>query len=160
MPEALWKAVAEALAWAYRLDAGARRSTADARATRTLLKSGAQGADDESAPSVRISLWLFASLAKPCSPRRPRPTSGQPAVTSEGLAFQARTALGTGDVAAFSALFATADELTDPQRRFHAKLTLIDAGMGATSQASEGLATRMYVAVAERRAGHARGRAQ
>ncbi len=78
----------------------------------------------------------------------PAAGSGQPAVTSERLALQARTALGTGDVAAFSALFATADELTDPQRRFHAKLTLIDAGMGATTQASEGIATRVYVAVA------------
>ena len=71
-----------------------------------------------------------------------------PAVTSESLAFQARTALGSGDVAAFSALFAAADELTDPQRRFHGKLALIDAGMRATAQASEGLATRMYVAIA------------
>ena len=78
----------------------------------------------------------------------PAAGSGQPAVTSESLVVQARTALGTGDVAAFSALFATADELTDPQRRFHAKLALIDAGMGATTQASEGVATRVYVAVA------------
>lgn len=78
----------------------------------------------------------------------PAATSGQPAVTSEGLAFQARTALGQGDVPAFSGLFAAADELTDPQRRFHAKLALIDAGMSVTAQASEGLATRVYVAVA------------
>ncbi len=78
----------------------------------------------------------------------PAATSGQPAVTAESLAFQARTALGQGDVTAFSALFATADELTDPRRRFHAKLALIDAGMGVTAQASEGVATRVYVAVA------------
>ncbi len=71
-----------------------------------------------------------------------------PAVTSESLAFQARTALGSGDVSAFSALFAAANELTDPQRRFHGKLTLIDAGMSATAQASEGLATRVYLAIA------------
>jgi tetratricopeptide (TPR) repeat protein len=75
-------------------------------------------------------------------------TSAPPAVTAESLAFQARTALGTGDVAAFSALFGAADALTDPQRRFHAKLALIDAGMGVTAQASEGLATRVYVAIA------------
>ncbi len=78
----------------------------------------------------------------------PAAGSGQPAVTSESLAVQARTALGAGDVAAFSALFATATELTDPQRRFHAKLALIDAGMGATTQASEGVAARVYVAIA------------
>ncbi|HEY6526401.1 MAG TPA: glycosyltransferase [Solirubrobacteraceae bacterium] len=78
----------------------------------------------------------------------PAAASGQPAVTSESLAVQARAALGTGDVAAFSALFATATELTDPQRRFHAKLALIDAGMGATTQASEGVAARVYVTVA------------
>jgi tetratricopeptide (TPR) repeat protein len=78
----------------------------------------------------------------------PAATPAQPAVTSESLAFQARAALGTGDVAAFSALFATAGELTDPHRAFHAKLALIDAGMGVTAQASTGLATRVYVAVA------------
>jgi tetratricopeptide (TPR) repeat protein len=78
----------------------------------------------------------------------PAATSGPLAVTSESLAFQARTALGQGDVPAFSALFATAGELTDPRRRFHAKLSLIDAGMGVTTQAAEGLATRVYVAVA------------
>src|SRR5690242_123659 len=78
----------------------------------------------------------------------PAAASGRSAVTSESLAFQARTALGQGDVAAFSALFAAADELIDPHRSFHAKLALIDAGIGVTSQASEGLATRVYVAVA------------
>ena len=78
----------------------------------------------------------------------PAATSAAPAVTSESLAYQARTALSSGDVAAFSALFGAAGELTDPHRRFHAKLTLIDAGMGATAQASESLATRVYVALA------------
>ncbi|HEY1569385.1 MAG TPA: glycosyltransferase [Solirubrobacteraceae bacterium] len=78
----------------------------------------------------------------------PAATAATPAVTSESLAYEARTALGRGDVAAFSALFATAGELTDPHRRFHAQLTLIDAGMSATAQASESLATRVYVAIA------------
>jgi tetratricopeptide (TPR) repeat protein len=78
----------------------------------------------------------------------PAAAPGQPAVTSESLAFQARTALSQGDVPAFSALFAVAGELTEPQRRFHAKLALIDAGMAVTAHASEGLATRVYVAVA------------
>ena len=78
----------------------------------------------------------------------PAAAPGQPAVSAESLALRARTALGTGDVQGFSVLFATAEQLTDPQRRFHAKLALIDAGMGATPQASEGLATRVYVALA------------
>lgn len=78
----------------------------------------------------------------------PAATPGQPPVTAEGLVFQARTVLGNGDVAAFSALFFAAEELSDPHRRFHAKLALIDAGMGVTAQATEGLATRVYVAVA------------
>jgi tetratricopeptide (TPR) repeat protein len=78
----------------------------------------------------------------------PAATPGQSIVSTESLVFQARTALGTGDVATFSGLFATAGELTDPQRRFHATLALIDAGMGVTAQASEGMATRTYVAVA------------
>src|ERR1700743_915163 len=42
----------------------------------------------------------------------------------------------------------TAAALPAPHRRFHAELTLIDAGMGATAQASESLATRVYVAIA------------
>ena len=76
-------------------------------------------------------------------------TIGQPTITAEGLVLKARTALGNGDIAAFSALFATADELSDLQRRFHARLALIDAALGVTGQASTGLATRVYVAVAE-----------
>jgi tetratricopeptide (TPR) repeat protein len=78
----------------------------------------------------------------------PAASSAQSAVTAERLVFQARTALGNGDVSAFSALFATAGELTDPHRRFHAKLSLIDVGMAVTAHSSEGLATRVYVAVA------------
>jgi tetratricopeptide (TPR) repeat protein len=73
----------------------------------------------------------------------------QAAVTADSLVFQARTALAGGDVPAFSALFDAADRLTDPHRRFHTRLALIDAGLGVTAQASEGLATRIYVAVAE-----------
>ncbi len=79
----------------------------------------------------------------------PTATPTQPAVSSESLVFQARTALGTGDVPAFAALFASADQLTDPHRRFHAQLALIDAGFSVTAQATEGLATRIYVAIAE-----------
>jgi tetratricopeptide (TPR) repeat protein len=79
----------------------------------------------------------------------PAATPTQPAVTAESMAFQARSALGAGDVAGFSALFATADGLTDPHRRFHAKLALIDAGMAVTAQASESLATRVYLTVAQ-----------
>ena len=54
----------------------------------------------------------------------------------------ARTALAGGDVPAFSALFDTAGA-DHPQRRFHARLALIDAGFSVTAQASEGLATRV-----------------
>ncbi|HEY2321048.1 MAG TPA: glycosyltransferase family 2 protein, partial [Solirubrobacteraceae bacterium] len=79
----------------------------------------------------------------------PAATSLQPAASAESLVFQARTVLAGGDVPAFSALFAKADELTDPHRRFHARLALIDAGLSVTAQASEGLAARIYVAVAE-----------
>jgi len=78
----------------------------------------------------------------------PAATSSQPAANAESLAFQARTVLANGDVAAFSALFDTAGELTDPHRRFHARLALIDAGFTVTGQASEATATRVYVAIA------------
>src|SRR6201992_401844 len=79
----------------------------------------------------------------------PAATSAQPTVNAESLVFQARTVLANSDVPAFSALFASADQLTDPQRRFHARLALIDAGFTVTAQATEGLATRVYVAIAE-----------
>ncbi len=92
-----------------------------------------------------MALRLTGNTLQSSTPAAP---SAQPAITSESRVVEARTALGRGDVPAFSALFATADELTDPQRRFHAKLALIDAGMGVTAQAAEGLATRIYVAVA------------
>jgi tetratricopeptide (TPR) repeat protein len=76
-------------------------------------------------------------------------TAGQPSVNADSLVFQARTVLANGDVPAFSALFFSANEITDPQRCFHARLALIDAGLTVTAQATEGLATRVYVAIAE-----------
>ena len=91
--------------------------------------------------ALRLTGKTLQSSAPPATP-------APPAVTAESLAYQARAALGSGDVSAFNALFATAGELTDPHRSFHAKLALIDAGMAVTAQSSEGLATRVYVAVA------------
>jgi hypothetical protein len=78
----------------------------------------------------------------------PAATPAQPAVNAESLAFQARTVLANGDVAAFGVLFDTAGELSDPHRRFHARLAVIDAGFSVTAQTSEATATRVYVAIA------------
>ncbi len=79
--------------------------------------------------------------------------SDQPAApaapTGDLLALKAGTALTRGDVAAYSALFADAGALTDPQARFAAHWGLLQAGLQATGSASEGLAVRMFVAIAD-----------
>jgi tetratricopeptide (TPR) repeat protein len=77
------------------------------------------------------------------------PTAPPAPAAADNLALQARSALSRGDVAAFTALFSVADGLTDPHRRLHGRLALLEAGLGATPQASEGLATRVFVAVAD-----------
>src|ERR1700733_13606220 len=72
-----------------------------------------------------------------------------PAPAADNLALQARSALARGDIAAFTALFSVAGSVTDPHRRLHGRLALLEAGLAATPQASEGLATRVFVAVAD-----------
>src|SRR3954451_21014997 len=46
------------------------------------------------------------------------------------LAALARTLLGRGDVAAYKALFEEVAEDTDPHRRYRARTTLLEVGMG------------------------------
>ena len=46
------------------------------------------------------------------------------------LSALARTYLGRGDVAAYTALFADVAEDTDQHRRFRGRLTLLEAAMG------------------------------
>ncbi|MGZ4293046.1 MAG: glycosyltransferase [Solirubrobacteraceae bacterium] len=86
---------------------------------------------------------------KTLQPTSPAATPARATVNAESLVFQARAVLADGDVPAFSALFARAAELTDPHPRFHARLALLDAGLSVTAQVSEGMAARVYVAVAE-----------
>jgi tetratricopeptide (TPR) repeat protein len=76
--------------------------------------------------------------------------SERPAAPSgDLLVIQARTALARGDVAAYSALFADANSLTDPHIRFGAHLGLLQAGLQATATATEGAALRVFVAIAD-----------
>ncbi|MGH2859623.1 MAG: hypothetical protein ACRDMJ_19285, partial [Solirubrobacteraceae bacterium] len=56
--------------------------------------------------------------------------------------------LARGDVDGFTALFAKT-ERPDPQRSFEAQLALIDAGLAATRHAQTGVATRIFLALAD-----------
>ncbi len=79
--------------------------------------------------------------------------SEQPAVSAgpggDVLATEARAALTRGDVPAYTARFAEAEALADPAARFEAQLGLLQAGLQATGSAAEGVAVRIFVAVAD-----------
>ncbi|HEX4009240.1 MAG TPA: glycosyltransferase [Solirubrobacteraceae bacterium] len=79
----------------------------------------------------------------------PASTPGASALSSEALVAQARAMLPRGDVDGFAGLFGQADTLAEPQRQFHARLALIDAGVRATREVSEAQATRIFVAIAD-----------
>ncbi|MGH2856443.1 MAG: glycosyltransferase, partial [Solirubrobacteraceae bacterium] len=64
------------------------------------------------------------------------------------LRAQAQMVLARGDVDAFAELL-TQTERSDPQRGFEAQLALIDAGLAAARQAQVGIATRIFVALAD-----------
>jgi tetratricopeptide (TPR) repeat protein len=70
-------------------------------------------------------------------------------LTAEGLAAQARTLLSRGDVDGFAGLFELAASRPEPQRRYEARLALINAGVQATAAASEAVATRVFLAIAD-----------
>jgi tetratricopeptide (TPR) repeat protein len=93
-----------------------------------------------------MALRLTGTTLKPTGPAA-TPVHSQ--LSAEALVAQARALLTRGDVSGYSALFATADELPEPQRRFHARLALIEVALGATASASEGVATRLFVSVAD-----------
>jgi tetratricopeptide (TPR) repeat protein len=93
-----------------------------------------------------MALRLTGNTLKPAGSAS---TPGTSSLSAETLAAQARSLLAHDDVVGYTALFATADELPEPQRCFQSKLALIDAGIGATRDASEGVATRLFVAVAD-----------
>jgi glycosyltransferase involved in cell wall biosynthesis len=63
------------------------------------------------------------------------------------LAALARTLLGRGDVAAYRALFAEVAENTDPNRRYRARTTLLEVGMG--NHAAPKLTPRVLLAAAQ-----------
>ncbi|MGA9857110.1 MAG: glycosyltransferase [Solirubrobacteraceae bacterium] len=79
-------------------------------------------------------------------PSTPSTPTAQPA---ESLAAQARGALIRGDVDAYARLFSATEEHTDPQRRHQARLAVIDAGLSSTAQATTGVATRVFLTVAD-----------
>src|SRR3954471_15818604 len=63
------------------------------------------------------------------------------------LGALARTLLGRGDVAAYKALFDEVAEDTDRHRRFRARMTLLETGMG--SHAAPKLAPKVLLAAAQ-----------
>ncbi|HWE09062.1 MAG TPA: glycosyltransferase [Solirubrobacteraceae bacterium] len=76
-------------------------------------------------------------------------SASRPGQTADMVALQARNALTRGDVPAFNALLADAEALADRHRRFATQLGLLQAALGVTAEASEGLALRIFIAVAE-----------
>ncbi|HZE03574.1 MAG TPA: glycosyltransferase, partial [Solirubrobacteraceae bacterium] len=75
--------------------------------------------------------------------------AGQPRDSAQSLALQARTTLASDDVAGYAALFGPAAEIADPHRRLEAQLALLEVGLSGSARASEGTATRLFVAVAD-----------
>ncbi len=79
----------------------------------------------------------------------PGPASDPAGLPADALGRHALGLLRRGELDAYRGLLRSTDERPDPQRRFEAALALIDAGLRETRQASEGLAVRIFVAVAE-----------
>jgi tetratricopeptide (TPR) repeat protein len=71
------------------------------------------------------------------------------AATAVALGLQARGLLTAGDYQGYHRLFADAAEAEDPQRRYQARVALLEQGLHAARQAATTPATRLYAAVAE-----------
>lgn len=70
-------------------------------------------------------------------------------VSAEALAARARTELARGEIDRYAALFSEAQALEDPQRRYQARLALLEAALLATGQASETGAKKIFAAAAD-----------
>jgi tetratricopeptide (TPR) repeat protein len=80
----------------------------------------------------------------------PAIASDPTAITAQSLARQAETTLRRGEIDGYAGLFDQADAHREPQRRFEARLALLDAGIRTTRFVSAGQATRIFVSVADR----------
>ena len=65
------------------------------------------------------------------------------------LAAHATRLLVTGDTDGYRKLFERTTEHDDPSRRYYARLLLLEAGLGAASQAAAHAAARIFLAVAQ-----------
>jgi glycosyltransferase involved in cell wall biosynthesis/Flp pilus assembly protein TadD len=74
-------------------------------------------------------------------------TTGPPRAAE--LAAQATALLATGDTDGYRGLFERATEIQDPQRLYHARVTLLEAGLGAAAQASAHSAAKIFLAIAQ-----------
>jgi tetratricopeptide (TPR) repeat protein len=93
-----------------------------------------------------MALRLTGTTLKPSSSAlAPDPST----ITAAALAGQAQTALHRGDIDGYAGLFHRTDALPEPQRRYEARLALLDAGLRSTRQAPERAATRIFVAVGD-----------
>jgi tetratricopeptide (TPR) repeat protein len=78
-------------------------------------------------------------------------TTGPPAPPV--LAAQAARLLAAGDTAGYEQLFVRADEHEDPNRRYQARILLLEAGLSAAGQASAERAARTFLSIARAGAG-------
>src|SRR5207302_10272659 len=74
-------------------------------------------------------------------------TTGPPAPPE--LAAQAARLLAAGDTPRYEQLFSRADEHEDPNRRYQARVLLLEAGLSAAAQASAERAARIFLAIAK-----------
>ncbi len=81
------------------------------------------------------------------APGAPAPASPSAAVAQLGLDAAAR--LRAGDVDGYRSLLDSAGELADPQRRYQALLALLEHGLMVANGSGDGLAARVYVAIAD-----------
>ncbi len=92
-----------------------------------------------------MALRLTGSTAAPDAaletPIAPRPTAAT-------LGAQARTRLTAGDLDGYRRLHTEADQIEDPQRRYQARVGLLEHGLAGAGQASTGQAIQTFAAVA------------
>ncbi len=119
VPEALWIAVAETLAWAYKLDAKAqdrgRRRLIGSRSDRNSARTKNELRNPQLLPITRAA-WLFRpGMVPSMALRLSTSTFSQGPPSASELEAQARRCLATGDTAAYRKLFGRAAEHEDPQ---------------------------------------------
>ena len=92
-----------------------------------------------------MALRLTGPTAAPDAAPGPQ-TPARP--TAATLAVQAVTLLAAGDLDGYRRLLGETDQIDEPQRRYHARVGLLERGLAAAGQASTGRAITTFAAVA------------